>query len=492
MLSGAAANYQPVAALDDDPLKQGTTLRGVPVAGPISSVREVARQTDSTAVVLALPAARSRELYRIADLCRRAELRIKTIPDHAQINRDTDFITRIRDLCVEDLLNHQPVRPIVPEIGNLLRGRVILVTGAAGGIGSELCRQIIEHDNAQALVCLDRDESGLMRLERRLRRLHSSVELEFLLADVKDRRRMESVFKSHWPNIVFHAAAYRSVPLLQRHPVEAVRNNVGGTRNVIDLSDRYRAGTFVLINASRAVEPTSVAEATQRITEQVVRARGLTSATRFCSVRVGDLLGLSGSASELILDGIRERRAVSITQAGNACHIMSIAEAVQLVLLATTICAGGEVFILDMGRPVQIDDLARTFAALSGLTPDVDVPIVYTGAQSGQELTAGLWTAQEKPRRTAHAGILVASGALRRGPDITEMVTRLMQSGEQNDLQGCRDLIAGAASSLRGPAQHGPAMPRDETARPGELGRDRAGGGGTDLGDGGDGRGRAA
>jgi len=379
----------------------------------------------------------------------------------------------------------------VPEVAQLLRGRVVLVTGAAGSIGRELCRQIVEYDNAQTLVCLDKDESGLVHLEERLRRLHASVELEFCLGDIKDRGQMEICFKTHWPNIVFHAAAYKNVSILQRHPLEAARNNVVGTRHLVDLSDRYRVGVFVLISTDRAVNPSNVMGATKRTAEQIVRARDLTSTTRFCSVRFGDTLDTSGSAIDLFLRQIREHRAVTLTHPDVGCHVMTIAEAVQLVLLATTMGEGGEVFILDTGQQVKLDQLARSVILLSGLTPDVDVPIVYTGLPPGEKLKQELWTALEKPRRTSHPGILVARGRVRRGPDISAMVTSLLAACDEDDLTGCWDGILSPGRSYAGRTSHLAAVPPDEAAGRGDRGWDSAGGDGADLGDGGEGRDRA-
>ncbi len=470
LLGNRTADYWPVALLDDDPYKRGTTLHGVPVAGPIDAVAETARRTGAAAIVLALPTASSGEIYRVVGQCRRAGLPIKTIPDYAQIMRSSSVVARIQDFRVEDLLTRRPVRPDVPEIKKMLRGRVVLVTGAAGSIGSELCRQIIEHDNAQMLVCLDKDENGLFRLEHRLRRLGGTVELAFFLGDIKDGERMEGLFKSYYPDIVFHAAAYKHVPILQHHPIEAVRNNVGGTRNMVDLSHRYRVGTFVLISTDKAVNPTSVMGATKRIAEQIVRTRGRTSSTRFCTIRFGNVLGSNGSVVELFLTQIRENRAVTVTHPDIERYFMTIPEAVQLVLFAATMCAGGEVFILDMGDPVKIDQLARSIIQLSGLTPDVDVPIVYAGLRPGEKLTEELWTPQERPRRTSHPGILMARGSGRRGPDVTAMVTHLLAAGEHNDLQGCWKGILSLVPSFQGHTNHLAAVPPNPAEDRGEEG----------------------
>ena len=462
MLSSKLMDYWPVALLDDDPLKHGTTIQGVPVAGGVADVQAVVARTGATALILALPMASSPQIYRIVNLCRETRLPIKTIPDYGQIMRSSNVVTRVHDLRIEDLLQRRPVRSDVPEIQEFLKGRVVLVTGAAGSIGSELCRQITEAGDAHRLICLDKDENGLFRLEHRLRELGSEVELTFFLGDIKDRGRMEHLFASQSPEVVFHAAAYKHVPILQHHPIEAIRNNVGGTRNLVNLSDQYRVGTFVLISTDKAVNPTSVMGATKRIAEQIVRARDLTSETRFCTIRFGNVLGSNGSVVELFLRQIREGRAVTVTHPEIERYFMTIPEAVHLVLFAATMCTGGEVFILDMGAPVKVDELARQLIRLSGLTPDVDVAVVYTGLRAGEKLYEDLWTEQEEPQRTDHPGIRVASRKdILLRPDVTEMVTTLLQAGEANDVDRCWTGILDLVPSFRGRTNQEAIVPPD-------------------------------
>ncbi len=467
LLGNPRADYWPVAILDDDPYKKGTTMHGVPVMGPVSAVAEVAQRTNAAAIVLALPTASSGQIYRAVGLCRQTGLPIKTIPDYEQIMRGSQVASRIQDFRVEDLLHRRPVTTEVPEIQRFLRGRAVLVTGAAGSIGSELCRQIVEQDVARELICLDKDENGLFRLEHRLRELKRGVKLTFFLGDVRERSRMAQLFTGYAPDIVFHAAAYKHVPILQHHPVEAVRNNIGGTRTLVDLADEHRVSNFVLISTDKAVNPTSVMGATKRIAEKIVRARDLTSKTRFSVIRFGNVLGSNGSVVELFQGQIRENRPVTVTHPDIERYFMTIPEAVHLVLFAATMGQGGEVFILDMGEPVRIDHLARNIIQLSGLTPDVDVPIVYTGLRPGEKLFEELWTPKERPQPTSHPGILMAAGSMRRGPDITKLVTELLVAGEENDLQGCWSGILGLVPSFQGRTQDHAVVPPDREVRPG-------------------------
>jgi len=453
MLTSQLVDYWPVGLLDDDAYKKGTTIQGVPVLGPVDLVQEAVLRTGATAIVLAIPKATSSELYRIVGLCRATGLPLKTIPDYGQIMRSSSVVTRLHDFRVEDLMERGPVRTDVPEIRDFLHGHVVLVTGAAGSIGSELCRQIVEGDDAVKLICLDKDENGLFRLEHRLRALGGAIELAFFLGDMRDRQRMDALFGTYKPEVVFHAAAYKHVPILQYHPVEAVRNNVGGTRNLVDRADEHGVETFVLISTDKAVRPTSVMGATKRIAEQIVRARDLTSATRFCTIRFGNVLGSNGSVVELFLQQIRDGRPVTVTHPDIERYFMTIPEAVHLVLFAATMGEGGEVFILDMGEPIKIDQLARNLIQLSGLTPDVDVPIEYTGLRPGEKLYEDLWTGDEEPAPTSHPGIRVSR---RREPnaDVPKRVANLLQAGELGDEEACWSGILDLVPTFQGATNH--------------------------------------
>ena len=426
--------YRPVALVDDDPLKQGITLLGVPVAGSIDSIAQVADRTRAEAIVLALPSAGTPDLFRIAELCRGAGLPLKTVPDLGQILASDNRVERLRDFSLDELLERRPVRPDVPAVGRLVGGRCVLVTGAAGSIGSELCRQIVDH-GAGRLVCLDRDENGLFRLEQELRARNHGAELVFFLADMRDRGRMEALFAMHRPEQVYHAAAYKHVPILQFHPVEAVRNNVGGTRNLVELARARGVRRFVMISTDKAVNPTSVMGATKQVAEKIVLSAGEDGGTIFNIIRFGNVLGSNGSVVELFRKQIRQGGPVTVTHPDMERYFMTIAEAVHLVLTAAAMGRGGDVFVLDMGEPVRIDHLARQMIILSGLTPDVDVPIVYTGLRPGEKLFEELWTPAEKPLPTGTPGVLAA---LREPCDpaaVETLVAGLLAAAEAGDMQ---------------------------------------------------------
>ncbi|MFO7654520.1 MAG: nucleoside-diphosphate sugar epimerase/dehydratase [Candidatus Krumholzibacteriia bacterium] len=455
--------YWPVALLDDDPDKQGSTLFGVPVTGPVDEVEETARRYAAEAVVVAIPTATTRQFYRIVQLCRATGLPLKTVPDLAQILSGSAAVARVTDFCLEDLLDRRPMRTDPPEIRSFLAGRTVLVTGAAGSIGSELCSQIVA-SGAGRLLCLDRDENGLFRLEHALRRLGGSSELVFHLADIRDRGRLEPLFAEGKPAVVFHAAAYKHVPILQHHPVEAIRTNVGGTRLVAELAHLHGAEHFVFISTDKAVRPTSVMGATKRIAERVVRAYDQRSATRFCAIRFGNVLGSNGSVVELFRDQIRRGGPVTVTHPEIERYFMTIPEAVHLVLCAATMGRGGETYILDMGEPIRIDQLARQIIQLSGLSPDVDVPIVYTGLRPGEKLYEELWSEGERPAPTAHRGILQSAGEEALPERLEQEVIRLLNSAADNDLEACWTSLLRLVPTFQG--ERG-----DDAARPPRRGR---------------------
>ncbi|MBU1072034.1 SDR family NAD(P)-dependent oxidoreductase, partial [bacterium] len=306
--------YKPVALVDDDPLKHGITIHGVPVTCPIDRIGEVARKHRAEAIILALPSAATSQLYRILKLSRGTGLPLKTTPDIWQILQSSEAVTRIQDFSLDDLLTRRVVRTDVPEIRALVKGAAVLVTGAAGSIGSELCRQIIDQGAAR-LLCLDRDENGLFRLEQELRSRCPGADMAFFLGDIKDEPRMEALFSRYGPALVFHAAAYKHVPILQFHPTEAIRNNVGGTRNMARLAQRYGVDRFVMISTDKAVRPTSIMGATKQVAERVIRVQGELEpdGTRFSTIRFGNVLGSAGSVVELFLKQIRQGGPVTVT-----------------------------------------------------------------------------------------------------------------------------------------------------------------------------------
>jgi len=436
MMTPRLNEFKPVAIVDDDPLKHGTTLHGVKIFTPIDAIAEVAKKERAEAVVMALPSASTSQVYRIMKMCRETGLPLKTTPDIWQVLQSSEAVTRIQDFSLDDLLNRRVVRSDVPEIRKLIDGRRVLVTGAAGSIGSELCRQIAEQ-GAGTLVCLDKDENGLFRLEQQLRRLYPAGNFVFFLGDIKNCSRMSVLFSNHNPELVFHAAAYKHVPILQYHPVEAIRNNIGGTQMIARLAQEHGVERFVMISTDKAVRPTSVMGATKQVAEKVIRGLGRSQpdGTRFSTIRFGNVLGSAGSVVELFQKQILEGGPLTITDKRMERFFMTIAEAVHLVLYAATMGEGDDVFVLDMGDPVKIDYLARQMIQLSGLTPDVDVAIVYTGLRPGEKLYEELWTEDEEPVPTANPGIRKTPSGQPLPDDLFERVQELLAAADEENMR---------------------------------------------------------
>jgi FlaA1/EpsC-like NDP-sugar epimerase len=400
--------YRPVALIDDDPNKHGTYLHGVKVAGGRDAIAEVVADERVDEVLVAISSAPGRVIREVVTAARSAGIdSVRIVPSTEVMLEGRIALASVRDVTVEDLLNRPPVELDTAGMGAYLYGRTVLVTGAAGSIGAELVRQIAEFDPAR-LVLIDQNETQLFALELELRRTAPRVPALPEIADVRDRDRVRQVFATYRPQVIFHAAAYKHVPMMEAHPQEAVRTNVLGTGVLAEVSAELGAEMFVLISTDKAVNPSSVMGATKRVAEMLVRRLNETSATRFVAVRFGNVLGSRGSLIPILEEQIRRGGPITVTHPHMERYFMTVTEAVRLILKAASLGTGGEVFVLDMGDPVRVLDLAEALIRLSGYEPDVDVPIQFTGIRPGEKLKEEILLAEEGTLDTGVEKIFVA------------------------------------------------------------------------------------
>jgi FlaA1/EpsC-like NDP-sugar epimerase len=382
-------------------------LQGVRVLGSRKQLGAIVKSRSVRAVLIAMPSAQPGVIQETVTLARAAAVPdVKILPFLSELYAGRVSAADLRTLEPADVLHREEVRVDAAPIRAFLEGECVLVTGAAGSIGSELCRQILRF-GVKRLVALDFDETGLFHLESELRHRFPEQEVEVVVGDVRDAAGIDALVARVRPDVVYHAAAYKHVPMMERFPAQAIKTNVEGTRNVLESSCRAGCKAFVLISTDKAVNPTSVMGASKRVAEILVRSCQSAS-TRCLAVRFGNVLGSRGSVLRTFQGQVERRQAVTVTHPDMVRYFMLTSEAVQLVLQASAVGAGGQVFVLDMGRPVKILDLARDVIRFYGLEPDVDIPIVYTGIRPGEKLFEELLTAEEGTERTEYERLLVA------------------------------------------------------------------------------------
>jgi FlaA1/EpsC-like NDP-sugar epimerase len=397
---------QPVGFLDDDPSKQRSSIGGLPVLGKTADVRAIAERKHVRAALITIASAPGDQIRRLVQLCRDAELETKIIPGIYEIVGEKLNLARIREVAIEDLLGREPVQLDEQVVGSSIGSRVVLITGAGGSIGSELCRQVSRFGPSR-LVLVERYENALFEIHRELTQAFPHVPIEPCIADVCDATRMEQVFTSTKPELVFHAAAHKHVPMMEWNPCEAVKNNVGGTRVLGDLANKHGVQRFVLVSTDKAVNPTSVMGVTKRVAEIYLQALSHQSSTKFCTVRFGNVLGSAGSVIPIFKEQIARGGPVTVTHAEMRRYFMTIPEAAQLVMQAGAMGEGGEIYILDMGEPVKIVDLARDLITLSGLRPNDDIEIKFSGVRPGEKLFEELATDAEHADKTKHPKVFI-------------------------------------------------------------------------------------
>lgn len=402
-------DYLPICVVDDDPAKLGKNVCGVKILGTTDDIPKLAEKYSIDEILIAMPSAPKAEVKRVFEICEKTKKKVKTLPGIYQIVSGDASVTALRPVQIQDLLGRDQIRVNLDEIMGYIENRVVLVTGGGGSIGSELCRQIATH-NPKQLIILDIYENNAYDIEQELKRRHPELNLLALIASVRDMSKMEDVFEKYHPEIIFNAAAHKHVPLMETSPNEAVKNNVFGTLNVARCADKYKAKVFVQISTDKAVNPTNVMGATKRICEMIIQTIGKHSAcTKFVAVRFGNVLGSNGSVIPLFEKQIEEGGPVTVTHKDIIRYFMTIPEAVSLVLQAGAYAQGGQIFVLDMGEPVKIYDLAYNLIKLSGLEPNVDIEIKCTGLRPGEKLYEERLMDEEGMQKTANGLINIAN-----------------------------------------------------------------------------------
>jgi len=415
-----------VGFIDDDPDKQNLKVLNLPILGDRHKIQEVVEKYAVKEIIMAIPSAHGNDLREVIDICHSTAADVKTLPGIYDIVEGNITVSQIREVQVEDLLMREPVNVDLDEICQYIENQTILVTGAGGSIGSELCRQISSF-KPERILLLDNCENNLYDIELELRDINPHIKFVPLVKDIRERLAMEEIFQEFKPSVVFHAAAHKHVPLMEFNPEEAIKNNVMGTYNVAFAADKYGANRFVFISTDKAVNPVGVMGASKRIAEMIIQYMDKKSKTRFVAVRFGNVLGSRGSVVELFKKQIANGGPVTVTHEDMIRYFMTISEAVQLVIQTGAMAKGGEIFILDMGEPVKIMDLAKTLIRLSGLEPGKDIDIVVAGIRPGEKLFEELLTAKEGINATKHKRIFVGK------PDHLESETLELVTASMHD-----------------------------------------------------------
>lgn len=387
--------------IDDDCNKEGRYINGIPIIGDRSVILKNVEKYKIDKIILAIPSASKEERREILEICKMTKCELKTLPGMYQLIDGELNIGKLRDVEITDLLGRDPIQVNLDEIMGYVEQKVIMVTGGGGSIGSELCRQIAMY-NPKQLIIFDVYENNAYEIQQELKRHHPELNLVVLIGSVRNTHRMETVFEKYRPDIVYHAAAHKHVPLMEDSPNEAIKNNVFGTYKTAKAASEYGVKRFVLISTDKAVNPTNIMGASKRLCEMIVQSFDKISKTEFVAVRFGNVLGSNGSVIPLFKKQIAEGGPVTVTHKDIIRYFMTIPEAVSLVLQAGAYARGGEIFVLEMGAPVRIDDMARNLIRLSGYTPDVDIKIEYTGLRPGEKLYEELLMAEEGMKETAN------------------------------------------------------------------------------------------
>ncbi len=444
MLRHPETGMRPVAFIDEDPAKQGMTLASVPVVGRLDDLGRVLETLSVDEILIAIPSADGRDIRRIVDAIRAVDpdMPYRTMPALHELISGRVTVNRIRNVGIEDLLRRPPVALDSQSILDYLCGKRVMVTGAGGSIGSELVRQICRFAPAE-IILFGHGENSIYQLERELDLHHPAITYRSVIAAVQNVQRLDFVFRRYRPDVVFHAAAHKHVPLMELNPEEAVFNNVIGTRNLVRLALKYGVTHFVNVSTDKAVNPSSVMGASKRMAELIVEdaAADASDGQTFVSVRFGNVLGSRGSAVPMFQNQILNGGPVTVTHPDMMRYFMTIPEATQLVLQASALGKNGDIYILDMGEPVRVLDLVKDLIRLSGLEPEIDIPIVFTGMRPGEKLFEELMTASERQGRTRHDKIFVAKPSQASRNGLERALADLLEAALRSDADAIRTTL---------------------------------------------------
>ena len=444
-----------IGFVDDDMEKIGKRIHNRKVLGSVEEINDIIEKEQADTVIISIPTASGKQIRRIIDIIKNKEVKIKTLPGLYELVDGKVSVSRIRNIRIEDLLGRESVKLNLEEISGYLKGRRVMVTGGGGSIGGELARQICRFE-PKRLILLDHSENGLFHINLELERRWTGVEIELVVTDIRDREKMDKIFKKYVPEVIFHAAAHKHVPMMEFHPEEAVMNNIIGTKNVAELAEKYKAERVVMISTDKAINPTSVMGASKRVAEMVVKDLGSREArvevsknkTKFVAVRFGNVLESNGSVVPMFKQQIAEGGPVTVTDREVKRYFMTLPEASQLVIQAGALGKGGEVFVLDMGGQIKVLDLAKELIRLSGFEPDEDIEIKFVGLRPGEKLFEEILTEEERSRvlgDSGHEKIFIAKveevGGERLEKDIRELEVLAKEMDSEGIVRKLQEIV---------------------------------------------------
>lgn len=434
--------YNIIGIIDDNPKRLNYSVSGVKIIGNRNDIIKICEENKVDLIFFSIANIDNENKKQILNICQKTRAKVRILPGMQEIIRNKKLFENLRDVEIEDILGRDPIKLDNNNIESLIKDKTILITGAGGSIGSELCRQIIKY-KPEKLVMLDIYENGLYDIEIELKTKYPKSKIEAIIASVRDKKRLEEIFEKYNPYLVFHAAAHKHVPLMENSPLEAIKNNIFGTYNVVNTSDKFNVKRFILISTDKAVNPTNIMGATKRMCEMIVQAKNKVSDTEFVAVRFGNVLGSNGSVVPLFKKQIMDGGPVTVTHKEITRFFMTIPEAVELILQAITYANGGEIFVLDMGEPVKIYDLATSLIRLSGYVPNEDIEIKITGLRPGEKLYEELLMGEEGLQKTAHDKIFVAEPMEITMDDIKEKLEKLnnLLNKENADLKDTKSVM---------------------------------------------------